>query len=134
MYKRIYQQNEKFNKINCHSFQTIFKVNTNFNLTSFNIRILDENNNKIGHITSSCKVYFKHEDKNREEFLCNNECQSTINNINNEIKNYALNYKCKQDLFLSNDENVISNKIDDKPIPFNLLDFSTDILILLVIL
>ena len=61
-----------------------------------------------------------------------------IRNINNEIKNYALNYKCKQDLFLNNDENVISNKtddenvisnkIDDKPIPINLLDLNKDIL------
>ncbi len=55
----------------------------------------------------------------QSRILCNNECQCTMNNINNEINNYTLNYKCKQDLFLK----------DDKPKQVNLLDSSTDILI-----
>jgi hypothetical protein len=48
---------------------------------------------KIGSINSSCKVSYKFKDKDREEFLCNKECQNTINNINNEIKDYINNYK-----------------------------------------
>ena len=55
--------------------------------------MLDENNNEIGCINSSCKVSYKYKDKDREEFLCNKECQNIINNINNEIKEYITNYK-----------------------------------------
>jgi hypothetical protein len=40
--KEYINKNKKFNKINCHSFQIIYRVNNNINLTSFNIRILDE--------------------------------------------------------------------------------------------
>ena len=96
--KKYINKNEKFNKIKCHSFQTVFKVNKNINLTSFHIRILDENNNKIGSISSSCKVSFKFKDKDKEEFLCSRACQKVINDINNEIKNYIINYKYKQDV------------------------------------
>jgi hypothetical protein len=89
----------KFNRFNCHSFQPVFEVNNYFNLTSFDIRILDENNNKIGCINSSCKVTFKDENENKEEFLWSKACQKVINDVNNEIKNYILNYKYKQDFF-----------------------------------
>ncbi len=54
---------------------------------SYLIRILDDNNNKIGSINSSCKVSFKLKDKDKEEFLCNEECQNVMRNINNEMKN-----------------------------------------------
>ena len=86
--KEYINNSNKFNKINCHSFQIIYRVNNNISLTSFNIKILDENNNKIGCINSSCKVSYKYKDKDREEFLCNKECQNVINNINNNIKDF----------------------------------------------
>ncbi len=59
----------------------------------FLIRKLDENNNKIGSINSSCKVSFKFKDNDEEEFLCNKECQNVISNPNNEIRNYINEYK-----------------------------------------
>ena len=121
-------KNEKFSKIKCHSFQIIFKVNTNFNLTSFNIRILDENNNKIGSINSSCKVLFKNKDKDKEEFLCNKECQNVMISINDEIKDFIKNYKCKPDLFLKDDKPKQVILIDDKPIKSNKLDLNNDVL------
>jgi hypothetical protein len=91
--KEYIHNTKKFNNLTCHSFQIIYRVNKSIHLTSFNIRILDENNNKIGSINSSCKVSYKYKDKDREEFLCNKECQNIINNINNEIKEYITNYK-----------------------------------------
>ena len=91
--KEYINKNKKFNKLNCHSLQIVYRVSKNINLTSFNIRILDENNNKIGSINSSCKVSFKYKDKDKEEFLCNKECQNVMSNINNEIKIYINNYK-----------------------------------------
>ena len=86
--KEYINNSNKFNKINCHSFQIIYSVNNNISLTSFNIRMLDENNNKISCINSSCKVSYKYKDKDREDFLCNKECQNVINNINNNIKDF----------------------------------------------
>ena len=91
--KEYINKNKKFNKLICHSLQIVYRVSKNINLTSFNIRILDENNNKIGSINSSCKVLFKNKDKDKEEFLCNKECQNVMSNINNEIKIYINNYK-----------------------------------------
>ena len=91
--KEYIHSTKKFNNLTCHSFQIVYRVNKNINLTSFNIRILDENNNKIGSINSSCKVLFKYKDKDKEEFLCNKECQNVMSNINNEIKIYINNYK-----------------------------------------
>ncbi len=72
---RLYKKNiliklKKINKINCYSFQIVYRENNNINLTSFNIRVLDENNNKISSINGSCKVSYKYNDKDREEFLC----------------------------------------------------------------
>ena len=93
MYKECIDNTKKINNLTCHSFQIVYRVNNNINLTSFNIRVLDENNYKIGSRNSSCKVSFKYKDKETEEFLCNKECQNTINNINNEIKDYIINYK-----------------------------------------
>ena len=91
--KEYIHSTKKFNNLTCHSFQIVYRVNKNINLTSFNIRILDENNNKIGSINNSCKVLFKYKDKDKEEFLCNKECQNVMSNINNEIKIYINNYK-----------------------------------------
>jgi hypothetical protein len=91
--KEYIHSTKKFNNLTCHSFQIVYRVNKNINLTSFNIRILDENNNKIGSINSSCKILFKYKDKDKEEFLCNKECQNVMSNINNEIKIYINNYK-----------------------------------------
>ena len=85
--KEYINKNKKFNKLNCHSLQIVYRVNSSINFLSFLIRLLDENNNKIGSINSSCKVSFKFKDKDKEEFLCNKECQNVISNINNEIKN-----------------------------------------------
>ncbi len=93
MYKEYIHSTKKFNNLTCHSFQIVYRVNKNINLISFNIRILDENNNKIGSINSSCKVLFKYKDKDKEESLCNKECQNVMSNINNEIKIYINNYK-----------------------------------------
>jgi hypothetical protein len=84
--KEYIHHTKKFNKLTCHSFQINYKVNNNINLTSFNIRILDENNSKIGSINSSCKVLYKYKYKDKEEFLCNKECQNVMSNINNEKK------------------------------------------------
>ena len=91
--KEYIHNTKKINNLTCHSFQIIYKVNNDINLTSFNIRILDENNNKIGSINSSCKVLYKYKDKDKEEFLCNKECQNVISNLNNEIKTFINNYK-----------------------------------------
>ena len=88
--KKYINNTKKFNNLNCNSFQIVYRVNNNINLTSFIVRILDENNNKTGFINSSCKASFK---LNKEEFLCNKECQKVMSNINNEIKNYINNYK-----------------------------------------
>ena len=63
------------------------------NFSSFLIRILDENNNNVGYINSSYKVSFKFKDKDKEEFLCNKECQNVVNNLNNEIKTFINHYK-----------------------------------------
>ncbi len=46
--------------------------------------MLDENNNKIGSMNSSCKVSYKDKDKDKKEFLCNKECQQTIQSLKNE--------------------------------------------------
>ena len=46
----------------------VYRVNSSINFQSFLIRILDENNNKICSINSSCKVSFKFKDKDKEEF------------------------------------------------------------------
>ena len=91
--KEYINNTKKFNNLNCNSFQIVYRVNNNINLTSFNVRILDEINNKTGFINSSCKVSFKFKDKDKEEFLCNKECQNVMSNINNEIKNYINAYK-----------------------------------------
>jgi hypothetical protein len=91
--KEYINKNKKFNKINCHSFQIVYRVNSSINFLSFLIRKLDESNNKIGSINSSCKVSFKDKDKDKEEFLCNKECQNVISNLNNEIRNYINEYK-----------------------------------------
>jgi hypothetical protein len=91
--KEYINKNKKFNKLNCHSLQIVYRVNSSINFLSFLIRLLDENNNKIGSINSSCKVSFKFKDKDKEEFLCNKECQNVMSNINNEIKIYINNYK-----------------------------------------
>jgi hypothetical protein len=93
LYKEYINKNKNNNKINYYSFQIVYRVNNKINLNSFNIRVLDESNNKIGSINSYCKVSFIYKDKDIEEFLCNKECQKTINNINNEIKDYINNYK-----------------------------------------
>ena len=76
----------KFNKLNCHSLHIVYRVNYNINLSTFLIRILDENNNIVGRINSSCKVSFKFKDKDNEEFLCDKECQNVMNSITDEIK------------------------------------------------
>jgi hypothetical protein len=73
--KEYINKNKKFNKLNCHSLQIVYRVNNNINLSTFLIRILDENNNKVGRINNSCKVSFKFKDNDKEEFLCDKECQ-----------------------------------------------------------
>ena len=85
-------KNKKFNKLNCHSLQIVYRVNKNINLSSFLIRIQDENNNKVGRINSSYKVSFKFKDKDKEEFLCDRECQNVMNSITDEIKDFIKNY------------------------------------------
>jgi hypothetical protein len=57
------------------------------------MRLLDENNIKIGSISSSYRVSYKYKNKDREYFLCNEECQNVINNMNKEIKEYIQTYK-----------------------------------------
>ena len=133
---RSINKNKKFNKLNCHSLQIVYRVNNNINLSTFLIRILDENNNKVGRINNSCKVSFKFKDNDKEEFLCDEECQNVMISITDEIKDFIKSYKCKPDLFLKDDKpkpvNLLDSSTDilkdDKPIPFNLLDLSTDIL------
>ena len=85
--------NTNCNGIIANSFQIIYKVNSIIGLTSFNMRVLDENNIKIGSISSSYRVSYKYKNKDREDFLCNEECQNVINNINKEIKEYIQTYK-----------------------------------------
>ena len=85
--------NTNCNGIIANSFQIIYKVNSIIGLTSFNIRVLDENNIKIGSISSSYRVSYKYKNKDREYFLCNEECQNVINNMNKEIKEYIQTYK-----------------------------------------
>ena len=128
MYKEYINKNKKFNKLNCHSLQIVYRVNNNINLSTFLIRILDENNNKVGRINNSCKVSFKFKDNDKEEFLCDKECQNVMISITDEIKDFIKSYKCKPDLFLKDDKPKQVNLLDDKPKPVNLLDSSTDIL------
>ena len=66
---------------------------------SFLIRILDDSNNKIGSINSSCKVSFKFKDKDKEEFLCNKECQNVMLSITDEIKDFIKSYNVNQIYF-----------------------------------
>ena len=84
--KEYINKNKKFNKLNCHSLQIVYRVNNNINLSTFLIRILDENNNKVGRINNSCKVSFKFKDNDKEEFLCDEECQNVMISITDEIK------------------------------------------------
>ena len=90
--KEYINKNKKFNKSNCHSLQIVYRVNNNINFSTFLIRILNENNNKVGRIKSSCKVSFKFKDKDKEEFLCDRECQNVMNSITDEIKDCIKNY------------------------------------------
>ncbi len=66
--KEYINENKKLNKINCNSFKIVYRVNNNFSLSSFIIKMLDENNNEIGSINNSNKVSFKYKDKDIEEF------------------------------------------------------------------
>ena len=90
--KEYINKNKKFNKLNCHSLQIVYRVNSSINFSSFLIRILDENNNKLGYINSLYKVSFKFKDKDKEEFLCDRECQNVMNSITDEIKDFIKNY------------------------------------------
>ncbi len=66
-------------------FKKVHRVNNFFDFSTFINKILDENNNKIGSISSSNKVSFKYKDKDIEEFLCNKESQQTMQSLKNEI-------------------------------------------------
>ena len=66
--KEYIHNTKKINNLTCHSLQIIYKVNNNINLTSFNIRILDEDNNKIGRINSSCKYHINIKIKTKKNF------------------------------------------------------------------
>jgi len=79
-------------RIDNPSFQIIFRIDSNIDLTSFNIRLLDNNNNKIGYINSSGFVSYKY--KNYEgTYFINSECISIINNLNDEMKEYINDYR-----------------------------------------
>ena len=66
--KEYINKNKKFNKLNCHSLQIVYRVNNNIIFSTFLIRILDENNNQVGRINSSCKVSFEFKDNDKKSF------------------------------------------------------------------
>ena len=93
--KEYINKNKKFNKINCNSFKIVYRVNNNFKFSTFIIKMLDENNNEIGSINSSNKVSFKYKDKDIVEFLCDKECQQTMQSLKNAISFHIKFYSGK---------------------------------------
>ena len=57
--------------------------------------MLDENNNEIGSINSSNKVSFKYKDKDIVVFLCDKECQQTMQSLKNAISFHIKFYSGK---------------------------------------
>ena len=79
--------NSKFN-FSCNELKVMFQVSKKITYEAVKINI-DNNENKLGYINSLCRIeiYNKINDRlYRNDYLNNKECQSTMENLKDEIK------------------------------------------------
>ena len=77
--------------LNCDRLKILYRVNSTLIFCSYIINIYN-NDNKFGFINMMCRIIIN-DDKEDNIYLCNKECQNTMDKIKNAIKEYM--YKIK---------------------------------------